>query len=81
MLRLDPGCGSSLAIWRLLARRDPVNLTITPARGAAAGRVHGRRRPHRTRVAAARALEHLSLGWAWVGWTLRLPGTAESLQL
>ena len=30
--------------------------------------------------AFARALEHLHLGWAWIGWTLRLPVLRQALQ-
>src|SRR5204863_5759072 len=29
----------------------------------------------------ARALEHLNLGWAFVGWTLRLPAILQLVQL
>jgi protein-S-isoprenylcysteine O-methyltransferase Ste14 len=32
-------------------------------------------------AAVARALDHLNLGWAWLGWMLRLPGACQSMQL
>ena len=32
-------------------------------------------------AALARALEHLNLAWAWLGWTLRLPGFCQATQL
>jgi len=31
--------------------------------------------------ALARALEHLHLGWAMVGWTIQLPGIRRAAQL
>lgn len=32
VLRLDAGCGPCVAVWRFLARRNPVNLTSAPAK-------------------------------------------------
>jgi hypothetical protein len=32
-------------------------------------------------AAIARALEHLNLGWAAIGWLIRLPGIDRALQL
>uniref|UniRef100_A8M353 DUF393 domain-containing protein n=2 Tax=Salinispora arenicola TaxID=168697 RepID=A8M353_SALAI len=83
VLRLDTGCGFCVAIWRFLARRDPVNLTIAPAKEGQlrAGYTGGDGHAERGVAAVARALEHLNLGWAWVGWTLRLPGMTWLAQL
>lgn len=52
--------------------RDLTRLTYDPRDGT--GEVEG--------VAAlARALEHVHLGWAFVGWTLRLPLVAQLAQV
>lgn len=83
VLRLDTGCGSCVAIWRFLARRDPVNLMIAPAKQGQlrAAYTGGDGHAERGVAAVARALEHLNLGWAGVGWTLRLPGMTWLAQL
>ncbi|MEU2612960.1 isoprenylcysteine carboxylmethyltransferase family protein [Micromonospora sp. NPDC007271] len=86
VLWLDADCGPCGATWRFLARRQPVGLTIRPAvthervlwRAEYAG---GDGHEERGVAAFARALEHLSLGWALVGWILRLPGVAWLAQL
>ncbi len=77
---------SQLAAWfgarnpaglRLLAAEDYPGpelrrLTYLPADGAPA---------EQGMAALARGLEHLHLGWAFVGWTIRLPFTLPFLQL
>jgi protein-S-isoprenylcysteine O-methyltransferase Ste14 len=76
---------SQVGAW--LARRDPVGLALRPAEGYPG--------PSPTRItyvaadgsvsagvgALARALDHLDLGWALVGWTLRMPGVGKAVQL
>ncbi|TDC43616.1 methyltransferase [Micromonospora sp. KC213] len=83
VLRLDAGCRPCVGVWRFLARRDPVNLTIAPAEEGQmrAGYTGGDGHTERGVAAVARSLEHLNLGWAWVGWTLRLPGMTWLAQL
>lgn len=82
VLRLDADCGPCGAVWRFLARRDPVNLTIAPADGQVrAEYAGGDGHTERGVAAVARGLEHLTLGWAWVGWSLRLPGVTWLAQL
>ncbi|PWU52424.1 hypothetical protein DLJ46_03020 [Micromonospora globispora] len=86
VLWLDDDCGPCAATWRFLARRHPVGLRIRPA--GEHPRVLWRARytgdgGHEERgvAAVARALEHLHLGWAVVGWALRLPGVTWLAQL
>jgi protein-S-isoprenylcysteine O-methyltransferase Ste14 len=87
VLWLDDDCGPCAAVRRFLERRRPVNLTIMPAaRHPAgvlwrAGYTGGDGHRERGVAAVARALEHLHLGWAWLGWLLRLPGIAWLAQL
>jgi protein-S-isoprenylcysteine O-methyltransferase Ste14 len=86
VLWLDDGCGPCAAVWRFLARRRPVGLTLASA--ATHGGVLWRAEyvggdGHRERgvAALARALEHVDLGWALAGWALRLPGVVWLAQL
>ncbi|MEU7615569.1 methyltransferase [Micromonospora rifamycinica] len=86
VLLLDDACGPCAATWRFLAHRRPVGLRILPA--SSAGRVlwraeytDGGGRSERGVAAVARALVHLHLGWAVVGWILRLPGIVWLAQL
>lgn len=77
-------CGGAGA-W--FARRHPAGLLVVPSRRSSGGS------HHRTTYAAAdgerwsgvaavaRGLEHLHLGWALLGWLLRLPLLAASVQL
>ncbi|QLQ38935.1 methyltransferase family protein [Micromonospora robiginosa] len=86
VLWLDDDCGPCGATWRFLARRDPVGLIVRPAREHPgvlwrAGYAGGDGHEERGVAAVARALEHLHLGWALVGWTLRLPGVTWLAQL
>jgi protein-S-isoprenylcysteine O-methyltransferase Ste14/predicted DCC family thiol-disulfide oxidoreductase YuxK len=85
VLWLDEGCEACRGVARFLERRRPRGLTLAPA--------HEHRPPlwrslyadggHEERgvAAVARALEHLNLGWATVGWLLRLPGAGWLAQL
>jgi protein-S-isoprenylcysteine O-methyltransferase Ste14/predicted DCC family thiol-disulfide oxidoreductase YuxK len=85
VLWLDEGCEACRGVWRFLERRRPRGLTLAPAhehhpplwRSLYADGGH----EERGVAAVARALEHLSLGWATVGWLLRLPGAAWLAQL
>lgn len=85
-LWLDDDCGPCAATRDFLHRRAPHGLTLLPASahesalwraryadadGHTAGGV----------AAVARALEHLHLGWAGVGWLLRLPVVDRLAQL
>ncbi|MCI4063805.1 isoprenylcysteine carboxylmethyltransferase family protein [Micromonospora sp. R77] len=86
VLWLDDDCGPCAATWRFLARRRPVGLIVRPAREhsrvlSRAGYAGDDGHEERGVAAVARALEHLHLGWALVGWTLRLPGPAWLAQL
>ncbi|MEU5911220.1 methyltransferase [Micromonospora sp. NPDC047527] len=86
VLWLDDDCGACAATWRMLARRHPVGLRIRPAREHQrvlwrAEYVGGDGHTERGVAAVARGLEHVHLGWAVVGWTLRLPGATWLAQL
>ncbi|SCG70407.1 methyltransferase [Micromonospora zamorensis] len=86
VLWLDDDCGPCAATWRMLARRHPVGLRIRPARQHEhvlwrAEYVGGDGHTERGVAAVARGLEHVHLGWAFVGWTLRLPGATWLAQL
>ncbi|MFF5176655.1 methyltransferase [Micromonospora sp. NPDC000316] len=86
VLWLDDDCGPCAAIWRMVARRHPVGLRIRPAREHQrvlwrAEYVGGDGHAERGVAAVARGLEHVHLGWAVVGWTLRLPGVTWLAQL
>ncbi|MEU4473787.1 methyltransferase [Micromonospora sp. NPDC023888] len=86
VLWLDDDCGPCATTWRMLARRHPVGLRIRPAREHErvlwrAEYVGGDGHTERGVAAVARGLEHVHLGWAVVGWTLRLPGAAWLAQL
>jgi len=87
-LYVAAGCGpcSEVACWftvrkprgleivaaELHPQRDLTRITYDPRDGS----------PEEEGVAAvARALEHVHLGWAMVGWTMRLPGLRPVLQL
>jgi protein-S-isoprenylcysteine O-methyltransferase Ste14 len=76
---------SAVGTWFL--RRSPVALLLLPAEGYPG--------PCPTRItyvahdgqvfsgvaALARALDHLNLAWAWLGWTARLPGICHLVQV
>ena len=80
-------CGTCSSIGRWFLARKPVGLTIAPAE--AAGDPELRRVTYlaadgyaiRGVPAIARALEHIHIGWAIVGWILALPGVSHFAQL
>ena len=86
VLYVAPGCDPCTGLGRWVRHRGPVALDVRPATEA----------PHPlTRLAYvgpdgfeasgvaafARALQHLHLGWASVGWLLDLPGVTGCVQL
>ena len=80
-------CGTCSSIGRWFRTRGPVGLQIAPAEDSG---IRGIRRvtymptegPPSVGVAAiARALEHIHLGWAVVGWILALPGFKQFAQV
>ena len=79
ILWLDEDCGPCAATGGFLRRRKPARLHLAPA-GAHPAPLHRARYEaadgyHADGVAAvARGLEHVNLGWAYLGWLLRLPG-------
>jgi hypothetical protein len=90
-LYLARGCGPCSELARWFACRQPVGLLLVAAED------HLRRALERLTydpgddpggaleeegiAAFARGLEHLHLGWAWLGWALRLPVVRPFLQL
>jgi protein-S-isoprenylcysteine O-methyltransferase Ste14 len=85
-LWLDTGCRECRATEGFLRRRHPSRLRLAPA--GTHDRTLRRARyedgdGHRERgvAAVARGLEHVHLGWAYVGWLLRLPGLGALAQL
>lgn len=85
-LWLDDNCTACRAIRDFLDRRDPQRLVLAPAhlhRPALWRALYVGGDGHRENgvAAVARGLEHLSLGWAYVGWFLRLPGLRWLAQL
>ena len=86
-LYIDSDCPQCTQLGGWLLARSPVGMSIEPARsypGPALERITydpGDGSPHQRGVAAvARALEHLSLGWALVGMLARLPVLVNALQ-
>ena len=86
-LYVDSDCPECSQLGGWLLDRAPVGLSIEPARsypGAALDRITydpGDGSRHERGVAAvARALEHLSLGWALLGMLARLPVLVNALQ-
>ncbi|MEE6259276.1 methyltransferase [Plantactinospora sonchi] len=81
VLWIDADCGTCRAVAGFLHRRRPHRLVIRPAaehpevlwRARYEG---GDGRTERGVAAVAHALDHVNLGWAGVGWSLRLPGVA-----
>lgn len=80
-------CQTCSSIGRWFRARQPIGLTIAPAEDSADV---GLRRvtylpaegpPSRGVAAIARALEHIHLGWAVIGWILALPGIVHFAQL
>jgi protein-S-isoprenylcysteine O-methyltransferase Ste14 len=85
VLWLDEACRECQIIRDLLARRNPVALVLRPAHDL--GRPIRRARyadggsGERGVAAVGRAFEHVDLGWAYVGWLVRLPGIGWLAQL
>jgi protein-S-isoprenylcysteine O-methyltransferase Ste14 len=85
-LWLDDHCASCRAVRDFLAARDPQRLVLAPAhlhRPTLYRALYVGGEGHRESgvSAVARGLEHLHLGWAFVGWFLRLPGITQLAQL
>lgn len=83
-LLLDSNCGpcAQLGLW--LRARGSVGLVLGPAGVEAARMAYDTGDggpPAEGIVALARALEHVHLGWAFLGWSLRLPLVAPVAQL
>ena len=84
-LYVAENCQSCSDLARWLRARNPTGLRIVPAEE------HPTTTLSRIRyeapgwsedgvLAFARALEHLHFGWAWMGWTIRLPVVSPILQ-
>ena len=87
-LYVAAGCDPCSGLGRWIAARDPVGLTIAAAERHPARDLRrityepGDGTPDEEGVAAlARALEHIHLGWAMLGWMMRLPMLRPVLQL
>lgn len=79
-------CGPCWTVGRWLAARSPVGMEIRPAEShtRALKRIRYEAADGHAEDgvgALARALEHLHLGWAMVGFAARLPGVRHALQL
>jgi protein-S-isoprenylcysteine O-methyltransferase Ste14 len=80
-------CDACDEVGQWIRRRSPVALDVVPAEDHPAGlrRItyesdDGRERAQGV-AALGRALQHLGLGWAWLGWLLLVPGVAPATQL
>jgi len=87
-LYIASGCDPCSRLGAWLLRRDPIGLGIVPAEHHASRDLErmtydpGDGRPEAAGVVAlGRALEHLHLGWALAGMTLRLPVMRSLAQL
>ena len=80
-------CGTCTSVGRWFLDRDPIGLTVAPAETSDDPRISrityvpATGPPARGVAAIARALEHIHLGWALVGWVLALPGVVHVTQL
>lgn len=86
VLWLDEQCGPCTATGVFLRGRRPTGLALAPAAAhqgplVRAEYVGGDGHRERGVAAVARGLEHVNLGWAYVGWLLRLPGVGWLAQL
>jgi protein-S-isoprenylcysteine O-methyltransferase Ste14 len=85
-LWLDEQCEPCAGTGAFLRHRRPIGLTLAPA-GAhqrpltRAEYVGGDGHRERGVAAVARGLEHVNLGWAYLGWLLRLPGVGWLAQV
>jgi protein-S-isoprenylcysteine O-methyltransferase Ste14 len=85
-LHLAGSCDVCNSTATALARLDPAGLTLHPAEEH---RVALRRARYEAPdghtadgvAAVARGLEHAHLGWAMIGWALRIPGLDRAVQL
>ena len=79
-------CGTCSSVGRWFVAHDPVGLEVAPAEDSNdPGLLRVTYLPDggpafRGVAAIARALEHIHLGWAVVGWVLALPGVAHVAQ-
>ena len=87
-LYVDLRCGPCAQLGRWLQRRQPRGLRIVSAADYPSrelDRLTFRSADHTCEeqgvAALARALEHIHLGWAVIGWTLRLPVVCQVVQL
>jgi hypothetical protein len=74
-------------LGRWIHSHSPVALEVVPAENHPAGlrrityeSCDGRDRSQGV-AALGRVLQHFHLGWAWLGWTLLVPGVAPAVQL
>jgi protein-S-isoprenylcysteine O-methyltransferase Ste14 len=79
-------CAQCRPIARFLSSRQPVRLEVRaaedhPGPGLLRMTYEAEGRTWEGVGALARALEHLHLGWALVGWALRLPGVVTIVQV
>lgn len=85
-LWLDDDCGPCTAVHDFLRRREPRRLDLLAAARAPTvlwrARYDGADGCTASGVAAvARGLQHVTLGWAYAGWVLQLPGVGWLTQL
>ena len=79
-------CEQCASVDRFLRSRRPIGLDVRaaeihPGRGLARITYELGAQRWQGLPAIARALDHLHLGWAILGWVLRLPGVAHALQV
>ncbi|MBW3595316.1 MAG: isoprenylcysteine carboxylmethyltransferase family protein, partial [Actinobacteria bacterium] len=85
-LRVAFSCGVCSSVGRWFSTRSPVGLAIAPAEDAPGPTlrrvtyVPAAGPPSQGVAAIAKALEHIHLGWAVVGWILALPGIVHLAQ-
>jgi protein-S-isoprenylcysteine O-methyltransferase Ste14 len=85
-LYVAEGCGPCRGVGSWFRERGPVGLEIRaaeshPSRALLRVTYESDDLSAEGLIALARALEHLNLGWAFLGWMLRLPGVAALGQL
>ncbi len=84
-LYIAESCGPCSEVWRWLAKRRPLGMEIVAAESLPYGSIRRMRyvcdgyEVEGVR-AFARALEHLYLGWAFLGAGVRLPGVWQAVQ-
>jgi protein-S-isoprenylcysteine O-methyltransferase Ste14/predicted DCC family thiol-disulfide oxidoreductase YuxK len=84
-LRFDGGCGQCRQVARWLGAARHLRLVPDAPEGGRPSRlvyVPGNGGPAEEGIAAlARALEHVNLGWAFIGWSIRIPVARSLFQL